>query len=504
MGAGAAWLVFTGLSQALDVDVPLTSKMLISFKPELDAGAVMVAGIALLLSLMVFGLEPALRLTRGRTLRPDLASASGSVGVPQAKRQRRLVRWQVAISTSFFVLATLSVNYIAAEARHDSGVALDRLALATMNFWTQQWDDDRARRALARVLEELEKDPQVQSAAVTTGVPFGASNTPRFDIAPTDGPLAEGDGKRQALAVAGTSRIFQTLGVPILRGRGFEDRDTASASPVVVLSGQTARRLFGTIDAVGRRIQLKPRASAGPLRRTIARKLALPTTVPQPPADAPFETATVVGVAADTDVGQLFSRRGDLIYLPLAQQPTAPLFGVAIVRTPGDPYVALRVLRDAIRRVDPDLAVESSGTGLGALGGPTVFLRTASLMAVALGGLTLLLAMVGLHGVQAHGVTARTREFGVRMSFGATAAQVRALVLKDGYRPVLEGLAIGLFLGFVGRGLIRASWWNGMAIVDGWMLIGVPVPLLLAAFLACWLPARRASQADPMVALRHL
>ena len=503
-GAGAAWMVFRGLSVLLDVDIPLTSKMLISFKPQLDPGVVAVAGVALLLSLIMFGLEPALRLTRARPLRPDLASAAGSVGLPQAMRQRRLVRWQVAISTGFFILATMSQKYIVTEARHDPGVDLDRVALATMNFWAQQWDEDRAQRALARLLEELEKDPQIESAAVTTGVPFGASNTPRFTITTVDRSIADRDSARQALGVAATPRIFQTLGIPILRGRGFDDRDTAGGRPVVVLGEQAARRLFGTIEVVGREIQLKPRASEGTRRRTVAGKLALQTRVPAPRADAEVYTATLVGIARDTDVGQLFSRRADLVYLPLSQQPTTVSFGIAIVRTQGSPYVAVRLLRDAIRRVDPGLAVESSGTGLGALGGPTVFLRTASLMALSLGALTLLLTMVGLHGVQSHGVSERTREFGLRMSLGATAAQIRTLVLRDGYRPVLQGLAIGIFAGFVGRGLVRAFWWDGMSVADAWMLLCVPAPLLLATFFACFLPAYRASRVDPNVALRHL
>jgi ABC-type antimicrobial peptide transport system permease subunit len=90
------------------------------------------------------------------------------------------------------------------------------------------------------------------------------------------------------------------------------------------------------------------------------------------------------------------------------------------------------------------------------------------------------------------------------MSFGATAAQIRALVLKDGYQPVLQGLAIGTFFGFVGRGLVRAFWWDGMSVTDAWMLLVVPVPLLAAAFFACFLPACRASRVDPNVALRHL
>ena len=126
------------------------------------------------------------------------------------------------------------------------------------------------------------------------------------------------------------------------------------------------------------------------------------------------------------------------------------------------------------------------------------------MFAIVLGVLTLLLAMVGLYGVQSHGVAHRTREIGVRMSFGATAAQIRALVLKDGYRPVVQGIAIGIFIGFVGRGLVRAFLSEAIELVDPWMFVLVPIPLLLAAFFACYWPARRASRVDPNVALRHL
>jgi ABC-type antimicrobial peptide transport system permease subunit len=133
-----------------------------------------------------------------------------------------------------------------------------------------------------------------------------------------------------------------------------------------------------------------------------------------------------------------------------------------------------------------------------------VFLRAAGIVAVSLGALTLLLAMVGLYGVQSQVVASRTREIGVRMSLGATAAQVRAMVLKDGYKPVFQGLAIGLFIGLAGRAIVRAYLDVNVDIVDPWMLLVVPVPLLLAAFCACYLPARRASRVDPNVALRHL
>jgi ABC-type antimicrobial peptide transport system permease subunit len=133
-----------------------------------------------------------------------------------------------------------------------------------------------------------------------------------------------------------------------------------------------------------------------------------------------------------------------------------------------------------------------------------VFLRAAGGAALALGALTLLLAMTGLFGIQSHIVAHRTREIGVRMSLGATRAQIERMVLKQGYRPVTEGLALGLFVGGTGRAIVRAYLDVDIDIIDPWMLVIVPVPLMLAAFCACYLPARRAGGVEPNVALRHL
>lgn len=177
---------------------------------------------------------------------------------------------------------------------------------------------------------------------------------------------------------------------------------------------------------------------------------------------------------------------------------------LAFVARAEHPSMALGALRTGARRAAPDVGFERSGTAYALLAGPHVLLRTLGLVAISLGVVTLLLAMVGLFGVQSHVVSHRTREIGVRMSFGASRAQIRAMVLKDGYAPVLQGLAIGLFIGVVGRALIQSQTPVPIGIVDRWMFLLVPIPLLLAAFFACWLPAYRASRVDPNVALRHL
>ena len=502
LGGAAATGVFIALSALLDVQIPLADKFFLSFVPTLDGPAVAIAVGALLVSLLVFGLEPAFQLTRDRDLRPEMGTSSGTVGAPKARRQRALVRWQVAISTGFFILAALCVRYTFAEARHDSGVDLDRLSLASMNFWRQQWNDERASQAVGRLLGELKKDPLVESAAISTGVPFGSSNTQSFSFSTVDKPITERGTFWSGPGIAATPHLFRTLGVPIVRGRAFDDRDHAGAPPVVVVSEQTAMLLFGTADVVGREMLLKPRQPVQQ-KRSVAGKLALSVT-PQQAMNTDVRTATIVGVAADTDIGSLFSRIGVVVYMPLEQRVGALTFAIALVRSNSSPSVAVRSLREAVVRTDYDLAIESSGTGLGVLGGPTPFLRAGTAFALSLGAITLLLSMVGLYGVQSHGVERRTREIGVRLSFGATAAQIRTMVLKDGYRPVLQGVAIGIFLGFTGRGLVRAFLWDNIELVDPWMLFAVPLPMVLAAFLACWWPARRASRVDPNVALRHL
>jgi ABC-type antimicrobial peptide transport system permease subunit len=146
--------------------------------------------------------------------------------------------------------------------------------------------------------------------------------------------------------------------------------------------------------------------------------------------------------------------------------------------------------------------VVTLGRGSEILGGPFTLVRFIGNSALSLGMVTLLLAMVGLYGIQSQAVSLRTREIGVRLSFGATAAQMKRMVLTDSYRPVLEGLVLGLAGGITGRVMLIAYLDVPLSVVDPWMLALVPMPLVLAAFCAGYLPARRAARVNPGVALR--
>jgi putative ABC transport system permease protein len=477
-GAVASYVMFELLRVLMDAEIhmatPFGGRMTLEFHPVLNVPALTIAVSSLLVALVVFGLEPAIQLTRTIDVRGALAAGS-AVGPPRRRRQQVLLRWQVAIAAGFFIIATMFVKYSIAEARHDSGIDLDRIAVAVLNLDSPEWNEPRARRMFDRVLGELRGHPSIETASLASGLPFGMPSSLRLAISPAERADAAAVEPHMMTGIAGTPSFFRTLGVEILRGRGFDDRDAPGAPRVVVVSEFTARLVFGTADAVGRQVVVGPQAAAR-------------------------ATATIVGVAANTDVGSIFADPRPLAYVPLAQQ-YQPVVTV-VARASGSVPNAVAAVREAVRRADPEVAVDTIGTGRTVLAGPFQVLRGLGLTAIGLGAVTLLLAMAGLYGIQSHVIANRTREIGVRMSFGATAGQIKRMVLLDGYRPVLDGLIFGLSIGLVGRAIARAYLELDVAIVDRWMLVVTPIPLICAAFFACYLPARRAAAVDPNVALR--
>jgi macrolide transport system ATP-binding/permease protein len=460
------------------LEIP-TAHRTFAIEPELNVPAMAFASLALLASILVFGLEPALNLTR-KTLNAQLTSEPGAAPPASGRRQRRLIRWQVALSACFFTVTAVLLKVVVAEARHDSGVALERLAVTTLHFGIQGWDEPRARRAIDRSLELARRNREVESASVSTGLPFGFQMTPSAEITTPDRPFVKGVRSESTIVLAGSPELLRTLDVPLLRGRHFTDRDDAGSSRVAIVSELTERRLFGAGAALGRQIVLRDR------ERNVAETLTL----------------TVVGIAKQTDVDMLMLRDDHLVYLPFAQRYRANVALVA--RTKGNPASAVHILRDAVRQADPDLGAGTSGPAYWLTAGPYVAARIAGGLAAALGALTLILAMVGLYGVQAQAVAHRTREVGVRMALGAGVSQIERMVLREGFRPVIEGLMIGLFLGTVARGAMRALIAAPIPIIDPFAIALVPIPLGIAALMACYLPARRAARVDPNVALRHL
>jgi putative ABC transport system permease protein len=306
-------------------------------------------------------------------------------------------------------------------------------------------------------------------------LPFGVQPSIALAIARPDDDVQGAANRSYFPAIAGTSALFRTLGIQIVSGRGFNDGDTAAAPPVIIVSEQTARQLFGSAAAVGQTLVVKP--NGGRQQRV-----------------------TVIGVTRDTDVRRLGGARGPLVFLPWQQSFNRNV--VISMRSTGDGRAAVATLRESIRRADLDAGVDVIGSGRSVLSGPFEIVRAGGRGALYLGAFTLLLSMVGLFGVQSHIVTYRTREFGVRMSLGATAGQIKLMVVRDGYRPIVEGLVLGLWGGVAARAIVRSYTDIDVAIFDASMLLVAPIPVILAAIAACYLPAARASRVDPVTALR--
>jgi predicted permease len=480
-GGMAAYAVMRVTAALVTRDLPLFADLTLSVRPHIDVSTMGVAAAALLLSLIVFGLEPAIRLARTSDVRGPLADTAARMG--RVGRYQILLRWQVAISTAFFIIAVVTVHFVVADVRHDPGLRLDGLVVAQLDLRMHGGDAERSRAVLSRIVDETRRRRATTSVAVSTGMPFGTFG-PQVQLSRTDLPASQAATIRSAKLVAVTSDFFSAVGLAVVRGRPFDERDDARAAPVVILSEATARTLFATRDAVGRELSMQVLGGGGV-------------------RPAPTMNVTVAGVAGDTDTYSYMNRqRPAVVYAPLAQHFDRPITVVA--RAAGSEEAAVGALQSAIRTVDPDAAVTGIGGGWEMLAGPFTFFRFAAASSLALGGLTLVLAMVGLYGIQSLGVTLRTREIGVRLSFGATTAQIKRMVLKSGYRPVMEGMAIGMLFGLGGRALMRFYLDAPVSVVDPWMVALVPVPLVLAALCACYLPARRAAGVDPNVALRDL
>jgi predicted permease len=476
-GALGAFLVMRVLLTVLAVDLPIAQAFVIRLTPTVNGTVLVVAMLALAASLAVFGLAPALQLSRV-DVRSVLSTDAGTAA-PRWRARRHLISWQVAISAAFFMVAAFSAEVVVAEAQHDSGVDVNRLALGLVDFRHAPWTEARAEVAVQNILQQGRQQPAIEDVAVASNVPYGLPLGSYLTLSTLDRPLTAGERGSTFELIAGTPSVFHALGVTIVRGRGFTDRDDADAPPVGVLSAEAAREIFGTSDVVGRQL-LSRRAYS---------------------SNQPVTTITIVGVARDTDTTRLFNRRGGIVYLPLAQHFEP--FLVVVARAATDPAPVVPTLRRIVSQADPDLALTSAGTGPLMLAGLYALVRIVAALSASLAALAMLLSMAGLYGVLTHLISRRTREMGIRVALGADAGRIRRLVIGDGLRPVMAGLGLGLLLGVLARLAIRALYRVPLGPMDALAMATALVPLIASALVASYLPARRASNVAPNVALRE-
>jgi len=431
--------------------------------------AAIVAGAVLLLALAI-GLLPARIVSRGNL--QLLLNGAGGAGSGSAGRRTRLflVGTQVALASILLGAGGLLVRSWMALQAENQGYRAAGLVAIEQHLW-QEFPTAEARANLVpQVVEQLRARPGVIAAAVASSLPLApavGAERARVRLAGVDQPLA-------ARAVVGTPGLFETLGIPIVHGRGIGSGDLAAGEPVVVVSQATATALFPGVDPVGRMVEV---SFAGP---------------PLP--------RRIIGVAGDVRYGSPAEPGEPAVYLPHAQAPTGSLYFVTRHAEVG--AATLSGAQVAVAELVPGAALEGAedlGALLRAANAPR---RFAMVLLSAFSAIALALTAVGVFGLLAQSVRGRRQELGVRMAVGAWPTSLRNMVVGEGLRLAAAGLAAGLVLLLLTSGLLRRVLY-GVPVHDPLTLGGVAVLVLMVATVASWWPALQATRVDPIQVLRR-
>ena len=433
-------------------------------------GGAAIAGVALLL----FAVAPAIATSRADVQAVLRSGTRQSVGRRSRRVAEVLVAGQVALALLVLSAAGLVARSLVALERAELAFEPSRLLVAELALRQAEYGDAAAQRALLdRLLPAVRAVPGVAAVAPTVAVPFSGGSG-------WDGrPAREGQSPDEAREnpmlnmELVTPDYFATLRVPVVRGRGFTEADREGAPPVVVLSESAARQHWPGEDPVGKRLRMGP------------------------PSAPPF---TVVGIVPDTRWRALREARPS-IYFPLAQSffPFVPT--TLAVRTSVPPTAVVADLRRAIETTAPGVAVAGVAPFASFLDAPLAQPRLNALLLAVFAGAAVTLAAVGLFGVMATMVRSRTRELGVRMALGATAADLRRMVLRRGVAIAAAGAAVGVVGALAANRLLEALLYD-VRPTDAATLLAVTALLLGVAVLAALVPARASTRVDPTVALR--
>jgi predicted permease len=477
LGVLAGWWILRSIA-ALRLD-PLPRGHEIQLDPMSVA---VVLGLATVVGLAI-GMLPAIRLGRmdlSAGLREE--GRSGTRGRGASLLRRALATAQVAIAFVLLVGAGLMFASFRAAARIDLGFQPAGVVTALISLPGASYADDAALVGFStRLLGELRSQPGVEHAGLTSIIPFSGEVNSSVILA--EGYVMKpGESLLAPMRTTVSEGYFETMRIPLKRGRYFTAGDTADAPRMVIVDERLARRFWPDQDPIGRRMYFP--GSATDL-------LAMgPET----------QFLTVVGVVGEVQVlppGVDFDPVG-AYYFPYSQ--TADRSLVLAVRTAMPPASMVDVVRRQVAAIDPELPVYGVQTMAARFDEALITRRVPMLIAVAFGAVALFLAAIGIYGVLAYGVAQRRREIGIRMALGSTTRAVFAIVLGDGARIVVIGIAIGLAGAFLlGRAMTSVLF--GVAPSDPLVIAWVAGLLAGVALLAVLIPARRAARVNPMVVL---
>ena len=422
-------------------------------------------------------------LARGDARSMVTALKDGTNGATGARRhltRRALVIAQVALAVILVVGASLLIQTVYNLTRVDAGFDRSRLVTFSMTLPMASSDPDTRARADQRILDGLRAVPGVLRTAAMSGLP--PNRAPDAIATPIENLTTDDDSARAIIdyyqLVIGD--YFDTMGIPIVAGRGFEPSDNTSHNMVAIVNETLAKRLWKNRNPIGQRLRPSGSSVGGA-------------------ADDAWHT--VIGVAKDVRQRGVERPPGGELYLSLDQHGVAPPTMNVVIRTTLSPAALSRTIQRVVREVDAGVPVvrlrDMDSVFEESIRRPRVLAQLLGIF----GGLALLLAAIGTYGVLSHMVTERRREIGIRVALGATSADVLTQILKQGLQVTTVGVAIGISGALVVNRLI-ASLLFGVRPTDGATIAVVVATVTTAAAGISWLPAWRASRLDPNVVLR--
>lgn len=423
-----------------------------------------------LLTGVLLGMLPGLQATRPDLI-PVLKNESTLGGYRRSRLRNVLVVAQMSLSLVLLLCAGLVLRGLLRAQQIDPGFNPEQAVEVSFDLGVQQYDRERGREFQRQALDRVRSLPGLQAAALTTHAPLTSGESGGKAV------FIQGDESKpanQAPIVLTTSislDYFRTMETRLLQGRDFTAQDDAQNPPVAIVNQAFARRFWSGENPIGKRFNF--------------------TT---------GKWIEIVGVAQDGKYSSLGEQPNPYVYLPLAQNYESKV--TLIARSAGDPNLLTATIRKEIQGLDENLPLYDVRTMLEHMDLPLAPARAAATALGGFGALALVLAAVGIFGVTSNAVTQRTREIGVRIALGANSKEIFKLIVGQGALLVGTGVGIGLVGAVLGTRLLTNLLF-GVSSLDSLTFIVVTALLAATAFVACYLPARRAIRVDPMVALRQ-
>lgn len=432
-------------------------------------------GVSLLTG-VVSGLAPALQTLRVDVIR-NLKEGSGKTGVDVTRGRLRgaLVVVEVALALTLTVGAGLLLRTFANLRGVEKGFDARNTLTFEISTKGKKYDTMAKTNDLySRALERFRSLPGVEMAALTNKLPLDRWFNLPYRMAGQDRPSS-------AEYRLISNDYFNVMRMSLRRGRQFNDSDVAGAEPVIIINEAFARRNFANVEPIGQEVY----ACCG--------------------AGGDLAMRRVVGVVNDTKQRSLSRPAEATVFLPIGQASEEikeiAHYASFVLRTAGDPLALSAAIHNEMRGLDPSAPLRGLRSMEQLVGGATAKQQFNMSLLGLFAALGLLLAAVGIYGVMAYGVSQRTHEIGLRLALGAQTRDVMRLVVKQGMALAMTGVAIGLIASYALTRLLK-TFLFGVSATDPFTFTVIALLLALVALLACWIPARRATKVDPMVALR--